>query len=60
MLVLSRKIGEQIVVSDNITITVTRVNGNTVSLGIEAPKEIPIRRSELTITLPPEPGTEAA
>jgi len=47
MLVLSRKPQEQIQIGDNVTVTVLKVKGNTVSLGIEAPQDIRIVRSEL-------------
>jgi carbon storage regulator len=47
MLVLSRKIGEKLVIGDNITIVVSRVSGNRVMLGIEAPANVRIVRSEL-------------
>jgi len=47
MLVLSRKVGERIVIGDNITVVVSRVAGNRVTLGIEAPDEIHIMRGEL-------------
>jgi len=47
MLVLSRKINEQIVISDNITITVVEIRGDKVRLGIEAPKEISVHRREI-------------
>jgi carbon storage regulator len=47
MLVLSRRTNESIVIDGDITVTVLRTQGNNVRLGIEAPKEIPIRRSEL-------------
>lgn len=47
MLVLSRKIGEKIVIGDNVTVVVSRVNGNRVTLGIEAPSEMRILRGEL-------------
>jgi carbon storage regulator len=47
MLVLSRKTNEGIVIDGNITISVLQVKGKIVRLGIEAPKEIPIRRKEL-------------
>ena len=52
MLVLSRKEGQSIQIGDNITITVTRVGGNQVRLGIEAPMETPIRRSEIAASKP--------
>ena len=47
MLVLTRKIGERIVIDDRITVTVLEVQGNRIRLGIEAPKEIPVMREEL-------------
>lgn len=47
MLVLSRKVGEQIVIGDNITIVVNRVAGSRVSIGIEAPHDVKIIRGEL-------------
>jgi carbon storage regulator len=48
MLVLSRKNGESIVIDGTITVTVLAFTGNVVRLGIEAPKEISILRSELS------------
>lgn len=47
MLILSRKYGESIVIGGKIVVTVGRVNGKVVQLGIDAPKEVSIRRSEL-------------
>lgn len=52
MLVLSRKNGESIVIGGGITVTVVRVKGNAVQIGIDAPKEIPVRRSELCSLVP--------
>jgi len=47
MLVLSRKVGERIRIGDGITVTVVRVTGGGVRLGIEAPQEMPVVREEL-------------
>lgn len=47
MLVLSRKVGERILIGENIAVTVVRVSGGGVRLGIEAPPETPIVREEL-------------
>jgi carbon storage regulator len=47
MLVLSRKFGESVVIDGGITVTVLKVKGNVVQLGIDAPREVSIRRSEL-------------
>jgi carbon storage regulator len=47
MLVLSRKVGEKLVIDGNITIVVNRVAGNRVTIGIDAPDQIRIVRGEL-------------
>ena len=47
MLVLSRKVGERILVGDQITITVVRVNNGGVRLGIEAPGDLVVVREEV-------------
>jgi carbon storage regulator len=47
MLVLSRKKNESIVIDDRITITVVEIRGDKVRLGIEAPRDVPIHRSEV-------------
>jgi len=47
MLVLSRKVGEELVIGDNIRVVISRVAGNRVSLGIQAPDSVHIMRSEL-------------
>lgn len=49
MLVLSRKLGEKIVINSNITITVIDIDRGKIRLGIEAPREIPVYRQELLI-----------
>ena len=47
MLVLSRRVGEEIVIADNIRVRVLMVQGKTIRLGITAPKSIPVVRQEL-------------
>ena len=47
MLVLSRKKDESIVIDDKIVITVVEIRGDKVRLGIQAPREVPIHRSEI-------------
>jgi carbon storage regulator len=54
MLVLGRKKGESIVVDDNIEITVTAIEGDTVKLGISAPKHIAIHRKEIYLEIQEE------
>ena len=51
MLVLSRKVGERIWIGDEISITVVRITGGGVRLGIEAPSEMPVVREELKAKL---------
>ena len=47
MLVLSRKVGERILIGDNISVTVVRISGNGVRIGVEAPTEMAGIRQEL-------------
>ena len=54
MLVLGRKKGESIVIDDDIEIIVTSVEGETVKLGINAPKHITIHRKEVYLEIQEE------
>lgn len=47
MLVLTRKLGQSITLGDNIRVTVLSMEGDRVSLGVDAPREVRIFRSEL-------------
>jgi carbon storage regulator len=47
MLVLSRKIGESIMIDEHIQVKVIAVEGDTIKLGIEAPKDVTIHRQEV-------------
>lgn len=47
MLVLSRKKNEQVMVGDDVVITIVEIRGDKVRLGIEAPTEIPVHRREI-------------
>lgn len=60
MLVLTRKVGEKIWIGDNVSLTVVQVDRGKVRLGIEAPRDVNIRRAELEVafqsTSEPEPS----
>ena len=47
MLILTRKLNEKIVIGGHIVITVVRIQGESVKLGINAPKELPVHRHEI-------------
>ncbi len=51
MLVLSRHRDEEILIGDNIVITVVDIRGDKVRLGIEAPKEVPVHRREVWVKI---------
>jgi carbon storage regulator len=54
MLVLSRKVGERILIGDQIAITVVRINATTVRLGIDAPSKLTVVREELAAGTAPD------
>ena len=47
MLVLSRKLGEKIVIGDNILVTVVKIDRNQIRIGIEAPQDVLVYREEI-------------
>lgn len=47
MLVLSRRIGEKIVIGDGIVVTIVEVHRDSVRLGVDAPRSVPVNRAEL-------------
>lgn len=60
MLVLTRKVGEKIVINDNVIVEVLEVRGGKVRLGLTAPPHIGIARSENRKDKDDEPGTDRA
>jgi len=47
MLVLSRRVGEELVINNNIRVVITDVQGDKVRIGIEAPPDVPVDRKEV-------------
>lgn len=59
MLVLSRKLGEKIIIGDNICITVVKIDRNQIRLGIEAPTDVLVFREEIAPSRSREVEVEA-
>ena len=47
MLILTRRVGETLMIGDQVTVTVLGVKGNQVRLGVNAPKEVAVHREEI-------------
>ncbi|MDH3418595.1 MAG: carbon storage regulator CsrA [Gammaproteobacteria bacterium] len=47
MLILTRRMGETVVIGDDVTVTVLGVKGNQVRLGVNAPKQVAVHREEI-------------
>jgi len=51
MLVLSRRVGDSVVIGDDVVVTVLEVRGDVVRIGVDAPREVAVRRKELLAEL---------
>ncbi len=47
MLILTRRVGETLMIGDDVTVTVLGVKGNQTRIGINAPKDVPVHREEI-------------
>ncbi len=47
MLILTRRVGETVIIGNEVTVTVLGVKGNQVRIGVNAPKDVPVHREEV-------------
>lgn len=47
MLILTRRVGETLMIGDEVSVTVLGINGNQTKIGINAPREVPVHREEI-------------
>ena len=58
MLILTRRVGETLVIGDDVTITVLGVRGNQVRVGVNAPKDVAVHREEIYQRIQDEKSVE--
>lgn len=59
MLILTRRVGETLMVGDDVTVTVLGVKGNQVRLGVNAPKEVAVHREEIYLRIQNEKSADS-
>ena len=59
MLILTRRVGETLVIGDDVNVTVLGVKGNQIRIGVDAPREVTVHREEIYQRIKQEAGQES-